>query len=197
MRPAIKRVGIITALLVISHLIVSCAIPQPVASQSWKDELHSALLKIGYRNWIVVADASFPLHSQPGIDTIIVPVEIPETVDQVIRSIDQTQHISPSFYTSRELQFVRNNAAPGITQFKATLEQSLHGYHTRSLEENLLLESINNTKKHYSVLVIKTATALPYSSVFIELDSGYWDSQSEQKLRGGMNHSLSQLKPEE
>jgi hypothetical protein len=33
------------------------------------------------------------------------------------------------------------------------------------------------------VLVIRTISALPYSSVFLELQPGYWDSDSEQRLR--------------
>ena len=38
----------------------------------------------------------------------------------------------------------------------------------------------------YAVLVLKSKTALPYSSVFIELDSGYWDRDSEDRLRQEM-----------
>jgi hypothetical protein len=33
------------------------------------------------------------------------------------------------------------------------------------------------------VLVIRTPTALPYSSVFLELQPGYWDVASETRLR--------------
>lgn len=33
------------------------------------------------------------------------------------------------------------------------------------------------------MLVIKTKTSLPYSNIYIELDSGYWNSESETALR--------------
>ena len=38
----------------------------------------------------------------------------------------------------------------------------------------------------FDVLVIRTTTALPYSSVFLELRPGYWDGESEQRLRTEM-----------
>jgi len=36
------------------------------------------------------------------------------------------------------------------------------------------------------VLVIKTDMTIPYTSVFFELDCGYWDSDAEKRLREGM-----------
>jgi hypothetical protein len=44
----------------------------------------------------------------------------------------------------------------------------------------------------YAVLVLKTKSALPYSSVFIELDSGYWDRKSEDNLRRDMRDGVGQ-----
>jgi hypothetical protein len=40
-----------------------------------------------------------------------------------------------------------------------------------------------DANRSFDVLVIRTNTALPYSSVFIELQPGYWDAESEQQLR--------------
>jgi hypothetical protein len=42
---------------------------------------------------------------------------------------------------------------------------------------------LNDASKTYRVLVIKTRSALPYTSVFMELGSGYWDAESESALR--------------
>jgi len=36
------------------------------------------------------------------------------------------------------------------------------------------------------VLVIKTPLALPYTSVFVQLDCGYWTPEAEQQLRRAM-----------
>jgi hypothetical protein len=46
-----------------------------------------------------------------------------------------------------------------------------------------LLTLIESSLASFDVLVIRTTTALPYSSVFLELQPGYWDDESEKQLR--------------
>jgi len=43
-----------------------------------------------------------------------------------------------------------------------------------------------DANRSYDVLVIRTNTALPYTSVFIELQPAYWDADSEGRLRDRM-----------
>jgi len=47
----------------------------------------------------------------------------------------------------------------------------------------MLLRMLGDASKSYRVLVLKTRSALPYTSVFMELGSGYWDAESESALR--------------
>ena len=42
---------------------------------------------------------------------------------------------------------------------------------------------LEDASESFNVLVIRTPTALPYTSVFIELQPGYWDAESEARLR--------------
>jgi hypothetical protein len=42
---------------------------------------------------------------------------------------------------------------------------------------------MEDANRSFDVLVIRTPTALPYSSVFLELQPGYWDVDSETRLR--------------
>ena len=42
---------------------------------------------------------------------------------------------------------------------------------------------MEDTSKTFEVLVIRTNTALPYTSVFLELQPGYWNADSESALR--------------
>ena len=93
---------------------------------------------------------------------------------------------------ARELRAVSNDQAPGVDQFRLNLKSSLHGYVPRELDERTLNRLLQGTSSSYAVLVIKTQTALPYSSVFIELDSGYWDSETEQKLRDNIQKQVSE-----
>ena len=36
------------------------------------------------------------------------------------------------------------------------------------------------------MLIIKTPMTLPYTSVFFQLECGYWNAESEQQLRDAM-----------
>ena len=49
---------------------------------------------------------------------------------------------------------------------------------------------IGGTANKFTVLVFKTTTALPYSGIFIELDSAYWDRESERDLRDRLDKKL-------
>ena len=59
----------------------------------------------------------------------------------------------------------------------------MHGRETVQLDHAMLMRMLNDASKTYRVLVIKTRSALPYTSVFMELGSGYWDAESESALR--------------
>jgi D-ribose pyranose/furanose isomerase RbsD len=139
--------------------------------------------QLGYRNWIVVAEASFPAHSRPGVRQINANEEVPVVVDEVLRTLEQTQHVTPSIYLARELRSLENDNAPGIEEFRKQLRGSLHSHETAELEQQSLLTLLEDATKSFEVLVIRTNTALPYSSVFMELQPGYWDSDSEDRLR--------------
>jgi len=43
-------------------------------------------------------------------------------------------------------------------------------------------------------LVVRTTSALPYSSIFIELQPGYWDADAEQQLRQRIEQERKSLK---
>lgn len=138
---------------------------------------------LGYGNWIVIAESSFPVHSRRGVRTLLVDGEIPQVLDRILTSLEYSDSVKPSFTTASELRYLSNDQAPGIDQFRSELEVALHGHPTRRMDYralNLLLEDSSNK---FAVLVIKTKTSLPYTSVFIELQSNYWDRESETELR--------------
>jgi D-ribose pyranose/furanose isomerase RbsD len=139
--------------------------------------------QLGYRNWIVVAEASFPAHSRPGVRQINANDEIPAVVDEVLRTLEQTQHVTPTIYLSREMSAVENDYAPGIDEFRKRLKGALHARETTELEQQSLMTLMEDANKSFEVLVIRTNTALPYTSVFMELQPGYWNADSESRLR--------------
>ena len=149
----------------------------------WQSAVDRQAGQLGYRNWIVIAEASFPAHNRPGIRQVSAPVDVPEALDYVLRALEQTENVRPQIYQTRELRSVENDFAPGIDDLRKRLESSLHGHETTEIDQQSLLTLLQDANRSFDVLVIRTPTALPYSSVFLELQPGYWDVDSETRLR--------------
>ncbi len=172
-------------LLVVAPVLMSgCGMS--TAGNGWRDALVAQTAQLGYRNWIVIAEASFPAHSRAGIRQINADEEAPAVVDEVIRTLERTQHVVPNVYVARELRSVENDYAPGIEDFRKQLQGALHGHETTELEQQSLMTLMEDATKSFEVLVIRTNTALPYTSVFMELQPGYWNGDSEDRLRDRM-----------
>jgi D-ribose pyranose/furanose isomerase RbsD len=148
--------------------------------------------QLGYRNWIVIAEASFPAQNRPGIRQVTASVDVPEALDYVLNALEQTEHVRPHIYVPRELRSVENDFAPGIDELRKRLKDSLHGHEAAELEQQSLLTLLQDANRSFDVLVIRTTTALPYSSVFLELQPGYWDVDSETRLREKMERERMQ-----
>jgi D-ribose pyranose/furanose isomerase RbsD len=151
--------------------------------EGWRGELAMQTSQLGYRNWIVIAEASFPAHSRPGVRQINANEEIPAVLDEVLRTLEQTEHVTPRVYVARELRAVENDYAPGIEEFRKQLRTAMHAHEATELEQQSLVTLVEDATKSFEVLVIRTTTALPYTSVFLELQPGYWSSESESHLR--------------
>ncbi len=160
--------------------------------QSWKGAVDRQAGQLGYRNWIVIAEASFPAHSRPGMRQVNASAEIPEVVDYVLQTLEQTESVKPQMYVTRELRAVENDFAPGIDEHRKLLQNSLHGHETTELDQQSLLTLLEDANRSFDVLVIRTPTALPYTSVFLELQPGYWDVDSEARLRDRIERERTQ-----
>lgn len=154
---------------------------------TWKDAVNRQVGQLGYRNWIIIAEASFPAHSRHGFRQVTANVEIPEAVDYVLNALEMTQHVRPQVFLPREQRSVENDFAPGIDDMRKKTKDALHGHEVTELEQQSLLTLLEDASRSFDVLVIRTQTALPYSSVFLELQPGYWDADSESRLRDRMN----------
>jgi L-fucose mutarotase/ribose pyranase (RbsD/FucU family) len=149
----------------------------------WKGTVNQHVNQLGYRNWIVVSEASFPAHSRTGVRQVNANAEIPDVVDYVLNALEQTQHVRPKVYLTREMRAVENDFAPGIDEMRKRIAESLHGHEPTELDQQSLITLLESANQSYDVLVIRTPTALPYTSVFLELQPGYWDAESEDRLR--------------
>jgi hypothetical protein len=155
---------------------------------AWKFAVDRQTEQLGYRNWIVIAEASFPAHSRTGVRQITAPVEIPEALDYVLHALERTENLRPGVYLTRELRSLENDFAPGIDELRKHIQGSLHGHEATELDQQSLLTLLEDANRSFDVLVIRTRSALPYASVFIELQPGYWDASSESRLRERIQH---------
>jgi D-ribose pyranose/furanose isomerase RbsD len=164
-----------------AFLTLGCVGTHP--EKAWQGAVDRQAAQLGYRNWIVIAEASFPAQNRPGIRQVTADAEIPEALDYVLKALERTEHVRPQLYVTRELRSVENDFAPGIEELRKRLKDSLHGHETTELDQQSLLTLLESANRSFDVLVIRTPTALPYSSVFLELQPGYWDVDSEMRLR--------------
>jgi len=161
--------------------LVGCVDQQ--ASRPWLGTIRSELGYLGARNWVVIGEAAFPIQSRQGVRVIQLDADIPDVLEGIEDVIEEKHHVKPRVYVTAELESVPYDYAPGVRAHKKRMNEALHGREPMRLDNDMLMRLLNDTSKTYRVLVIKTRTALPYSTVFIELGSGYWDAESESVLR--------------
>jgi L-fucose mutarotase/ribose pyranase (RbsD/FucU family) len=150
---------------------------------NWKAAVANQVEQLGYSNWIVIAEASFPAQNRAGVHQVRADADISEVLTYVLDTLEQTQRVRPHPYLPRELRSLENDFAPGIDEHRKRIQIALRSHETTEIEQQSLLTLLEDANRSFDVLVIRTPTALPYSSVFLELQPGYWDSESESRLR--------------
>jgi hypothetical protein len=157
------------------------------AQTAWRDPLARDLPLMGQHNWIVVADPAFPLLTTPGIDVVATDLSQTDLLTAVLDALSRARHVRPVFFTDSELPFVPERDANGIGAFRAQLSILLKGGEINAtLPQDQIMGNIQDISGTYRVLVLKSTTALPYTSVFIQLGSGYWSADAEKRLRAAM-----------
>ncbi len=155
------------------------------SASDWELRLRELLPLFGHRNWIVVADSAYPAQSKPGIETIFAGGGQVEAVRKVLGAISGSAHIRANMYVDQELASVAESDAPGVLAYRAKLEKLL-GPAPRRLPHEQIIAKLDQAAQVFNVLVVKTAMTIPYTSVFFELECGYWSPEAEQRLRRAM-----------
>lgn len=160
----------------------------PVAKKStpaWELRLRELLPLYGHRNWIVVADSAYPAQSKPGIETIFAGGDQIEAVSKVFDTIAESTHVRANIYLDQELASVPEHDAAGVLDYRGKLERLL-GPSARQLPHEQIIGKLDQAAQVFRVLIIKTAMTIPYTTVFFELDCGYWSAEAEQRMRSSM-----------
>jgi hypothetical protein len=155
-------------------------------AEDWETRLAAILPLFGHRNWIVVADAAYPAQSKTGIETIVTGGGQIEVLRKVKQSIEASRHIRANIYVDEELAFVSGRDAHGVDEYKQELKALLAETEIRSLKHEYIIGKLDQSAQVFRILILKTSMFIPYTSVFFELECGYWDHESEQQLRSAM-----------
>ncbi len=175
MKSTFKRL-ITTSLLVIVVLSV-------VGCSGWKNKLNTDLPVLGHRNWILIADSAYPAQARAGIETIYTGQSQIETTRTVLAAVDKAAHVNPNIYLDAEIEYVTEDAAPGIDKYRKELSALLGSRQVKHVKHEDLIAKLDEAAKTFRVLILKTDLTLPYTSVFLELDCGYWNPEAEAKMR--------------
>jgi hypothetical protein len=187
--PASKKALIVAAVSIAS--IFATAQASRNGESDWRARVRQELPLMGHRNWIAVVDSAYPLQTSGGIETVETGADQIEVVQAVLESIGKSRHVRPVIFTDRELKAVPESDAAGVTAYRESLTQLLGRINGEKLEAQALpheqiISRLDEAGKTFHILVLKSTMTIPYTSVFIRLDCGYWTEEQEKRLRERM-----------
>ena len=179
---SLVRLGLLSLIVVLG-----VAVPTSAQKRATVQEIVSAKLPaLGHRNWIVIADSAYPLQTAAGIETIAINEGQLSAVKQVLAVLARAKHVRPMIYVDSELEFVPESTVAGIGRYRDDLGQLLKGKPVERLLHEEIIAKLDEAGKTFKVLLIKTPHTMPYTSVFFQLECGYWSADAERKLREAM-----------
>lgn len=182
----LRSVLLPVGLLTVWAAQVSVATPPGSSHDGWKQLIQARIPLYGHRNWIVIADAAYPSQAAAGIETIVADAGQLEVLDFTLKSLANSRHVTPTIYTDQELRFLTDKDAPGISGYRDQLMTMFGDRKTTSLLHEKLIDKLDTVSKTFHVLIVKTNMALPYTTVFLQLDCAYWPPEAETRLRAEM-----------
>ena len=156
--------------------------------ESWETSLTRMMPLFGHRNWIVVADSAYPAQSNPGIETVFTGSDHIEVLGKVLAAMAASGHVRANIYLDSELQLVTEEDAPGVSAIRREITQQLAGKNPRFLAHEQIISRLDEAGKLFRILIFKSTLRIPYTSVFLELDCGYWSEGAEKRLRNAQSN---------
>ena len=156
--------------------------------RDWQADLGGNLPRLGHRNFIVIADSAYPLQSAPGIQTSYVGGTQAEALKKVMAMLAKQKHVRPIVWMDSEQAKIAEADAPGIDKCRQDLAAVLHGTQVKSAPHMDIIKRLDESSKLFNVTILKTDEILPYTSVFLELDCGYWNGDKETRLRAALGN---------
>lgn len=165
--------------------LFSCQSPETKTEEKrWEEHLVDELPLLGHRNWILVVDKAFPMPAKSEGYVVINSNEEPlKVLSKTIEMIAGQPHIKPVFYNDLEFNFIREDWVEGITKYRDELNRLIDKNNIKQFPHEDIFKMFSEGDSRFRIIIIKTNGLIPYSSVFIELDCGYWNSSYEKALR--------------
>ncbi len=162
-----------------------------------QQQLAPQIAMLGARNWIVVADPTYPVLAGKGVVVQATEASAIDALDAVLGILDAQGNLTPRIWRCSELEAVPELRAPGVAQYRRELDQLVAGRMHYDVTERIISLQLADAAQTYRILFVKASTPLPYSTIAIELDSGYWDSDAESEIRRRMelDNAPNRLKP--
>lgn len=154
-------------------------------TENWKEILSAKLPILGHRNWIVITDMAYPLQSGQGITTLFADEDYTQVLKTVKQAVDAAPHVFAHVYCDKELAYIPDADVPGIEALKKQMQQIV-GNDLVELPHEEIISRLDESGRLFNVLIIKTPLTMPYTSLFFQLDCGYWDAERQQRLEKAM-----------
>jgi hypothetical protein len=138
---------------------------------------------LGHRNWIVVADSAYPAQTSRGIKTIATSADHLEVLAKTLRAIAECRHVRARVYVDAEFRHVTEEDAPGVSVLRCELYGLLKNEMASDVGHEQIITRLDEDSRLYQILILKTTLTIPYTSVFMQLDCGYWSDAAEKRLR--------------
>ena len=150
---------------------------------TWQSRFNEVLPEYGHRNWIVVADSAYPKQSAPGIETIATGQGQLEVLEIVLEAIADAPHVRAIVMLDSELDHVLEADSPGVSAYRSALTVMLKDKQVKVVPHEKIIAQLDKGSEMFNILLLKTNLTIPYTSIFLQLDCGYWDAKKEKSLR--------------
>jgi hypothetical protein len=90
-----------------------------------------------------------------------------------------------------EFRHVTEEDAPGVSALRRELDYLLKNEKASELGHEQVIAKLDESSRLYQILILKTTLTIPYTTVFMQLDCGYWSDAAEKRLRHSLANGVS------
>jgi hypothetical protein len=133
-----------------------------------------------------VADSAYPAQSRAGVETIVIQDDHQVILNAIVNGLRVSPHLRPVVFIDKELDFVDELDAPGMSQYREFLFKTLTDHRVHKIPHEEIISRVDAAAEKFFVTIFKSTLTIPYTSVFFELDCAYWSEEAEGRLRIAM-----------